>query len=224
MKTIGDLSPREKIIYKKASQLNKTFKTYKRRMVRFKERHKTLTEDELLDTMTADLDKHVANFIRLQVKASRVKSPKGRRYNLDDKVLGLILQKQSGKSYKLFSKLFATPTRKTLMELLNRIPIEAGINETIFNNLKLNVANLAERDRVCALMFDEMALEAHLDINKKQQEFDGFTDHGDKRTDKFGDHAQVFMIKGRILFHLQVIFYCYNKKSVKVFKQNFPLY
>ncbi|XP_072403398.1 uncharacterized protein [Diabrotica undecimpunctata] len=186
-----NLTVREAALYNRAKKISNSFSMYKRR----NQSKKRFTMEETINNMTKDLDPHVANFLKLQIKASKFK-PKGRRYNLEEKVLGLILQRQSPKSYKLFGKLFATPSKNTLNHMLNRIPIDAGINETIFRNLKQNVAKLSKRDKVCILMFDEMALQPHLDLNAKNREFDGFVDCGDERNNKFADHAQVFMIKG----------------------------
>jgi uncharacterized protein YecE (DUF72 family) len=90
--------------------------------------------------------------------------PKGRRYNIDDKVMGLILNKQSGKAYRTLSKIFCFPSKKTLSNLLQRIPIDSGYNEAIFDNLKANVRQLSERERKCIVMFDEVSIEPHVYI------------------------------------------------------------
>lgn len=86
----------------------------------------------MINIVTADM----ANFIKSQINLVNV-HPKGRRFTLDDKIMGLVLQKQSAKSYKTFSKMFTMPSRKTLSTPLARIPIGPGIHSIIFENLKL---------------------------------------------------------------------------------------
>lgn len=53
-----------------------------------------LTDKEMVPNLTSGLDMHMANFIHTQIRL-KSKTPKGRRFNLEDKVLALILQKQS---------------------------------------------------------------------------------------------------------------------------------
>jgi hypothetical protein len=84
--------------------------------------------------------------------------------------MGLVLYKQSGQCYRLLSRLFCLQSRKTMMSLLRRIPIKTGINKVIFNNLKTNVEYLAPRDRFCVLIFDDMAIEPHINLNQYTKE------------------------------------------------------
>jgi hypothetical protein len=62
--------------------------------------------------------------------------PKECRYTTDEKVLALALFKQSGRAYSKLRKMFALPTRQTMMAMLNKVPINAGFNQVIFDNLK----------------------------------------------------------------------------------------
>jgi uncharacterized protein YecE (DUF72 family) len=57
---------------------------------------------------------------------------------------------------------FCFPSKKTLSNLLQRIPIDSGYNEAIFDNLKANVRQLSERERKCIVMFDEVSIEPHV--------------------------------------------------------------
>lgn len=69
-------------------------------------------------------------------------SPRGRRFSLEDKVMCLALLKESPKGYKLLRKIFAIPSRKTLTNLLGKIPFACGINEGILNSLQTNVRKM----------------------------------------------------------------------------------
>lgn len=51
------------------------------------------------------------------------------------------------------------PSVRTLHTLLQSIELEPGVGQTIMDHLKNEVAKLYEKDRLCALCFDEIALE-----------------------------------------------------------------
>lgn len=61
-----------------------------------------------------------------QVK-NQMLPPRGRRCTMEEKILALTLMKSSGKGYRLLSKIFALPSRQTITNLLNRIPLIPGI-------------------------------------------------------------------------------------------------
>jgi hypothetical protein len=54
------------------------------------------------------VNKTTFRFLISQIQMQQ-KEPKGRRYGIDDKVFALSILKQSPKSYKLLSKVFALP-------------------------------------------------------------------------------------------------------------------
>lgn len=99
----------------------------------------------------------VANFFRSRVRNLK-KKPIGRRFSFEDKVLALALFKQSGKGYKLLSKLFALPSWKTLTSLMNKVCLKPGINTSIYRHSKRTSSKLKANEKYCTLMFDEMAL------------------------------------------------------------------
>ncbi|CAI6359922.1 unnamed protein product [Macrosiphum euphorbiae] len=61
---------------------------------------------------------------------------------VDDKVFALSLYKQSGKAYRMLSKVFALPSCKCITDMLKKIPFQTGINQRIFKNLKNAVQKL----------------------------------------------------------------------------------
>jgi hypothetical protein len=75
-------------------------------------------------------------------------------------------------------------------------PIDAGINEALFDNLKANVRQSREQERNCILLFDEVSLEPHIDVNRKTHGFDAFVHTGLQQSNIIADHALVFMIRG----------------------------
>lgn len=78
---------------------------------------------------------------------------RGRRFTVDDKVFALSLFKQSGKAYRTLSKIFALPSRKSIMDLLKKVPFEVRINKRIFEHLKTAVKKMKNRlDRYCTVI------------------------------------------------------------------------
>lgn len=142
------------------------------------------------------LNASTIKFFESQVRCQKRK-PKGRRYDVNDKVLALSLYKTSPKGYRFLSTLFALPSRKTLSGLLNKVPFHPGINPHIIENLKCQVRNLKEVDKTCVLLFDEMALEPGLTYDKKHDIIFGFENYDKETTSaQFSDHVLVFMLRG----------------------------
>lgn len=123
------------------------------------------------------LNKTTRNFFLMQLKLQKLK-PKGRRFTLEDKLLSLVLYKQSPSAYRLWKKIFALPSKKTLTNLLRMVPMQSGINPHILNSLKTSVAKMEPENRKCVMMFDEMALEAGLSYDVSTDVIYGFRDTG----------------------------------------------
>ena len=79
--------------------------------------------------------------------------------------------KQSPKEYRLFRKIFAAPSRKTLTNLLRKIPFKPGINKTIMDSLKQKINKMKLNDKLCSIVFDEMQLDPFLQLNKGTEGF-----------------------------------------------------
>lgn len=113
------------------------------------------------------LNQFTRQFIESQIRMKPQK-PRRRRFTVDDKVFALSLFKQSGKAYKTLSKVFALPSRKSIMDLLNKIPFDTGINKRIFDHLKTAVKKLKNKlDRYCSIIFDEVSIFSSLQFTEK---------------------------------------------------------
>lgn len=129
-----DLTPKKGYIYdilkevKKNNSLLKyrcsAFKTQLQKAEKYMENHK-----ESLNK----LNRITSTFLESQIR-TQSKKPRGRRFTFDDKVFALSLFKQSGKAYRLLQKVFALPSRSSLMNLLQKIPFKTGINKKIFQH------------------------------------------------------------------------------------------
>lgn len=183
-----DLSPKPKKLYKKTLTLTATVRAMKRRRVISKNKHRIFKE-QLVENSTYSLKEHVRRFIRSQIELVG-KSPRGRRFTMEDKILGIILHKQSNKTYKILQKLFCLPTSKTLNALLKRMGIRAGINKSIFKSMESVANDLKNYEKVCVLLFDEIHLQPHISINSSL-EFEGLEDTGKSKCKHIANTAQV---------------------------------
>jgi hypothetical protein len=117
-------------------------------------------------------------FIMSQIKNQNLQ-PRARRFTIDEK----ILSRASGKGYRLLSTIFSLPSRRTLTNLLKKIQFRPGINEQIVRSLKLTVSKLKNpSDKLCAIVFDELALSPLLSYNRSVDCVDGLEDLGNRRT------------------------------------------
>lgn len=141
------------------------------------------------------LSKQAQTFLLMQLKQCR-NNKMARRFTLDEKLTALVLWKQSPKSYRLLETMFALPNKRTLNRLSEKIIIEPGLNLKVFEFISNKTKNWNCHQKLCTIVFDEIALTPHLNYNEKQDEINGFFDVAGERKMKFCDHALVFMIRG----------------------------
>lgn len=122
--------------------------------------------------------------------------PRARRYTLDEKLMALSVMKTSGECYRLLSKIFALPSRRTLTNLVNHVSFGPGINDQIFKSLQAAVEKMNPLDRFCIILCDELAIDSTVSYNKKQDIVEGLEDSGESRKIKLADHANLIMVKG----------------------------
>ncbi|KAI4470999.1 hypothetical protein MML48_1g04187 [Holotrichia oblita] len=108
------LLPRACKLYHIAANLKRMARRLDLKYTNLKERLRlaetyTRSEEFFKTVLNEPSCKFLLSQIRLQTQ-----KPKGRRFNIDDKVLALEILKQSPKGYKLLQRLFALPSRKTL--------------------------------------------------------------------------------------------------------------
>lgn len=143
------------------------------------------------------------------------KKPKGRRYTIEDKIMTLTLYKKSPSCYRLLRRMFSLPSQSTLKKLLNRIPLQAGINSHIFAALKNMAESHIPEENLCVLSFDEMAIRKHLQYNERLDIIEGYQDHGNHgRDQQIASNALVFMVAGIRKKWKQPIAFYFSGKSV----------
>lgn len=76
--------------------------------------------------------------------------------------------------------------------MITRAALKPGLNEDLFRQLKSKVDKMKENEKLCILLFDEIALAPHFDYSKRRDCITGFVDNGEHRNRKIADHALVF--------------------------------
>ncbi|KAI4455565.1 thap domain-containing protein 9 [Holotrichia oblita] len=124
------------------------------------------------------------------------KKGKGRRFSTEDKIFALSLLKQSPRGYKLLQKVFALPTRRVLLKLLQMVIFKCGINKNIMTCLMKAANKMKQLDKYGVLVFDEMALTPSLTYKAREDVIEGFDTAGLQTRNKFASHVMVFMARG----------------------------
>lgn len=189
----SELSPKAKRMYQQALYYKRRANVLNKKKLNFKQRLEIL-EKNLIEKPFINLAKNfnstAFNFFKSQVECFGKKS-QGRRFKLEDKILGLALYKQSPSAYKLLSTIFILPSRVTLQKMLARIPIFPGIHDAVFTTLKSVSKNMKPLNKYCVLLFDEMSIEPNVHYNQYLDEVDGFENFGTTKSEKIANHVQV---------------------------------
>ena len=119
----------------------------------------------------------------------------GRRWTVKDKSLSLSLLHSSPKTYRLWKKIFTLPSIKTLKNVMKRIQIYPGFNDTILRALKQKTSSLGADDKLVVLAMDEMAIKEAITYDLGRDLVEGFVD-GVERRQQVANHAIVFMALG----------------------------
>lgn len=72
---------------------------------------------------------------------------------------------------------------------------------------------MTNKEKLCIIMFDEMAIAPHIDYNQRKDALSGFSSSKTKKTRKLFDHALVFMIRGVQKNYKQPIAYTFCSGS-----------
>lgn len=206
-----NLTPRCKSLYADGLRLKKRLQYELKKIKNFKSRlheAENITDKFIDKKLSSKMSVAATLLTKLQIRETS-KKLKGRRFTNEEKLLSLSLYKRSPKSYRLLSKLFTLPGKKTLCTMLSKVKVDTGINQNVLNALKENVKNLQPNQRYCVLMFDEVFLSTELHYDSVKGKINGFEDDGFYCTQKLADHALVFMIRGIIKQYKQPLSYTF---------------
>lgn len=107
------------------------------------------------------LPANLSRFVKAQADIHKRK-PQGSRYDNKYKEFALSLYFTSQKTYRLLSKTFVLPTIKSLQRMTQLLDFKPGFNDFVFEALKLKLKSLSNKELICSLCFDEMALKTNL--------------------------------------------------------------
>lgn len=211
-----DLTPRSRKMYKIASDLRRTARRLNFATGDLREKIKRMQKiPESPEFLRAKLNRATYDFVMSQLRCQSLQ-PKGRRYTLDEKIFFLSFLKQSPKGYQLLRKFFAVPSRRTLTNLLGKLPFTTGINKVIMDSISMKTKLMKEHDKFCSIIFDEMNLDTILQFNRKNDIVDGFQDNGAQdRKPVIADKVMVFMARGICKKWKQPLAYYFNEGAMK---------
>ena len=193
----------------KKKQFNGTAKLSKKRKLE-------LTLRYLGELLPGKSQAQAHNFIAQQVKhlASNV-NRKGIRWSSQTKAFSLTLYHQSPKCYKMLRSIFSLPTIRTLKQEMQKLDIKPGFHPSILTGMQEKVKNFSEKQKLCAIIFDEMSLKEAITYSPQKDRMDGSEDFGEEGTTKYvANHACVFMVRGIVEKWKQAVGYVVSSGTV----------
>jgi hypothetical protein len=193
----SDLTPRKRKLYDRIRSKERALCRLRKKCRSRKLKYPCDADrDQVVEELSKSLSAEAVMLLAAIIRNSKHK-PRGRRWELKEKILALSFLKRSRKCYALLQTLFPLPSGRTLQSLLNTVRFRTGINPHVFDALRLSVNNMSEIDRYCCLLFDEMSIRENVRFNQKFDCIEGFEDHGsERRNNLVANHALVFMARG----------------------------
>ena len=199
---------KQSMLLKEIKKLNKRNDSFKRRL----QKAKNLSTNSSFQNALGKFKTLAALFTVMQFR--EVNKPKmGRRFTQDEKIMSLSLYKLGPRAYRWLSKIFVLPSPVTISRMVSKAGLQPGINEKIFNNLKEKCLKMKREEKLCVLIFDEMALKPHFDFNRKKDKILGFVKYDGESINKMADHVLVFMIRGITKNFKQPLYYAFCSGS-----------
>ncbi|XP_049268640.1 uncharacterized protein LOC119382012 isoform X2 [Rhipicephalus sanguineus] len=121
---------------------------------------------------------------------------KGKRFPVWFKKFALHLNFRGPRACEFLAPYFSLPSRRSLRRWLANVKMTPGTIPGIISSIATNTQAWNERDRVCALIFHEIALKKNLYYDATRDIVQGFTDDGTHRTSTIADRAMVVLLVG----------------------------
>ncbi|KAH9645583.1 hypothetical protein HF086_005232 [Spodoptera exigua] len=151
-----------------------------------------MSKTKLFKKIVKSLSVPTQTFVNMQLTQYKKKN-RGRRFSIKDKLLALAIYKKSPKGYNFLRKIFVIPSKRTLQNVLKQITLKPGLNPVIFEQIKNATEKFNTEQRLCILMFDEMALSPAMNLNIPADQIIGFEDFGkdvnSNQTENIADHV-----------------------------------
>lgn len=179
------------------------------KLLRRKLKDNKINKSNVMMYIKTIFDKEQVMFFEMQLKNAG-KKVNARGYTPDQKSFCLAIRKQSPKTYHRLCRYFALPSQRTLGRHSAKLMFESGINSNFFEFLKNAVDGMADIDKYCILIWDEMALKSHLDYSEKRDVIDGFVELIELKRPNFATHALTFMVRGINRAYKEPVSYFYT--------------
>jgi len=171
-----------------------------------------------IDKVLQDIGKYLKgdafNFVEHQIRMCQ-HPPKGRRYTDEVKLLSLALYNSGPKAYAYLADIFVLPSKFSLSKWLNNMQSSPGFINEMFDALSERLKFMADRDKVCSLMIDEVSLKKHLQYDSLHDVIVGYEDFGSQfdRSKDLAGNALVFMLRGIAARWNQPVGYVFTKTA-----------
>lgn len=134
--------------------------------------------------------------------AAKCKNSHALRYD-PEWILDCILLRIRSPAYYSFLRengFMPLPCMTTLQNYISGMNAQFGFDAGLFIQLKQKLENIPEIERMGILMWDEITIQKHIEINKTTGMIIGMTDFGDlmppdKQLNEYADHALVFLFQ-----------------------------
>ena len=168
----------------------------RKQLVRLKKKEKEYSEKKAMSTLRKLLPKQIVDFVEMQLKLHKRKG-KARRYSPEIKSFSLSLYHVSGRAYRLLSKFFYLPSKRSLRRWVSRLPRTPGITESAMNVIETKVKVMNSISKICTICIDEISLKTNLIYDISADEVLGFVDLGaSKKCELIATSALVVMACG----------------------------
>ena len=149
-----------------------------------------------LNALRTLLPERTVKFIEAQI-ALLGKAKHGKRYTPEMKSFALSLYHVSGKPYRLISKLFYLPSKRSLLNWVSGLPSSPGLSDEALKVIETKVKCMNEASRCCTISMDEISLKTSLLYDSTSDKVVDVEDFGNGRRNKtLATAADVFMARG----------------------------
>jgi hypothetical protein len=112
---------------------------------------------------------------------------------------------------------FPLPSYRTLCRQIQSAPFSPGVQHDVLQWLRLKMESKSDADKLCVLLFDEMQLKAHVEMDQGLRRVVGYVSPELQPTSdkELATHAMVFMLRGLTSSWKQTVAYLFTGASTK---------
>lgn len=188
------ISPKRKKLIKENRNLKAKLKRLQKRELELMNQNIQINKKQFEEACDQFLPTNSANFVKLQIQMSDRKL-RGARYPNHFKKFCLSIYFLSPKAYAFMRKVFQLPAKSTLNHMTTNWQYTPGLQDALFETIKIKVDRFNEMDRHTLLCFDEICIKKHTFYNIATDEIIGL-EKGKKGHVTCTNHAMVLMAKG----------------------------